>query len=131
MNDNNQEKLLKDFPQLYKRFNESITQTSMAMGFQCGNGWFGLIYELSGKIDSQLKKEPKESAGRFAVEQVKEKFGRLAYSTIGGSEAISQLICEAKARSAKTCETCGKPGKLRRYKGFRQGTLCDFCNARF
>lgn len=102
----------------------------MCLGFDCGDGWFGLIYDLSQKIDVQLKEKSGKFAEQFAVEQVKEKFGILTYSASGGSEAISRLIREARARSAKTCEACGKPGQLRRKKGFRQETLCDFCDAK-
>ena len=130
MNESNEKKLLKDFSHLYRRYRRPTTETSMRMGFQCGDGWFNLIYDLSQKIEARLKEEPADFAEQFAVEQVKEKFGILTYSASGGSEAISRLIREARARSAKTCEACGKPGQLRRKKGFRQETLCDFCDAK-
>ena len=130
MNESNEKKLLKDFSHLYRRYRRPTTETSMCMGFQCGDGWFSLIYDLSKKIDAQLKEKSEEFAKQFAVEQVKEKFGTLTYSASGGSKIISQLIREARARSSKTCEACGKPGKLSRKKGFRQETLCDFCDAK-
>ena len=127
MNKKNEKKLLKGFPHLYRRYDKPITETFMCFGFECGDGWFDIIYDLSRKIDAQLKEEPRKFAKQFAVEQVKEKFGTLTYYVHMVSEAISRLIREARTKSAVTCESCGKPGKLR--KGLRQQTLCNLCVA--
>ena len=127
MYNENEEKLLKDFPHLYRRHNKPISETSMCLGFDCGDGWFDIIYDLSRDIETQLKKEPCDIAQKFAVEHVKEKFGTLTYYIHMESEAISRFIRQARAKSAVTCESCGQPGKLRR--GLRQQTLCDGCAA--
>ena len=97
----------------------------MCLGFECGDGWFDIIYDLSRDIETQLKKEPKGIAEQFTVEHVKEKFGTLTYYAHSVSEAISRFIRQARAKSEVTCESCGKPGKLR--SGLRQQTLCDLC----
>ena len=99
----------------------------MCLGFECGDGWFDIIYDLSRNIEIQLKEEPRNIAEQFAVEHVKEKFGTLTYYAHMESEAISRLIREARAKSAITCESCGKPGNLR--SGLRQQTLCGLCAA--
>jgi len=57
--------------------------------------------------------------------QVKEKFGTLRFYMTTGSNEMYNLIDEAEKESAKTCEFCGKPGKLR--SGGWLLTLCDEC----
>lgn len=57
--------------------------------------------------------------------QVKEKFGTLSFYMSSGNDEIWNLIREAERKSAKTCEECGKPGKLR--GGGWIKTLCDEC----
>jgi hypothetical protein len=45
--------------------------------------------------------------------QVKEKFGTLRFYLTQGTEEMYAITDEAERKSAKTCEECGKPGKLR------------------
>lgn len=45
--------------------------------------------------------------------QVKEKFGTLRFYIDGGDETINALTSMAESMSARTCEKCGAPGKLR------------------
>lgn len=45
--------------------------------------------------------------------QVKEKFGTLRFYIDGGNEVIHALIGMAESMSARTCEKCGSPGRLR------------------
>ena len=61
----------------------------------------------------------------FAVVQVKEKYGTLRYYTNGHNDAIEKLISKAEAQSAKTCEQCGKKGKMRIGGWYR--VLCNEC----
>ena len=103
MNKRNEKKLLKDFPHLYRRHNKPISETSMCLGFECGDGWFDILYDLSRNIETQLKDEPKDIAEQFAVEHVKEKFGTLTYYMHMGSEAISSLIREAIRPVSRMC----------------------------
>ena len=44
--------------------------------------------------------------------QAKEKFGTLRFYVSTENEAIETAIQWAEMRSSKTCEVCGKPGKL-------------------
>lgn len=82
----------------------------MAFGFECGDGWFELLIELSGKIYSYLAK--KNQLKDFYILQVKEKFGTLRYYTSWEDKVITKYIQDAENKSAKTCETCGAKGKL-------------------
>ena len=51
MNEALTKKLLDDFPRLFRNRHE----TSMQRGFECGNGWFDLIYQLSRDIESAAR----------------------------------------------------------------------------
>lgn len=54
------------------------------------------------------EKEPQTEAV-----QVKEKFGTLRFYIDYGDDSVYAFIAMAESMSARTCETCGKPGKLR------------------
>lgn len=47
------------------------------------------------------------------VSQIKEKYGTLRLSLTSGTEEMYAIADAAEEASAKTCEQCGKPGKLR------------------
>lgn len=56
--------------------------------------------------------------------QVKEKFGGLRFYMSATTEAIHDTIARAAEKSFHSCEDCGRPGKLRRRRGWL-ATLCD------
>lgn len=124
MNRENTEKLCKKFPILYQGRNMDIRENLMPFGFECGDGWYKLIYELSKKIEKYNKKLKKDEHPCIAV-QVKEKFGSLRFYVCGGNDEIFKLINKAEEDSYKICEKCGKPGKCND-EGWLT-TLCDFC----
>ena len=51
--------------------------------------------------------------GSFRASQVKEKYGTLRFYLTGGTEEMYAIIHKAESQSSKTCEECGKPGKVR------------------
>jgi hypothetical protein len=116
-----EEKLIKDFPMLYRDHNASMQTTCMCWGFSCGDGWYDLIYDLSKALTeyAELKKF------EIIVVQVKEKYGTLRFYVQGEDHIISALIGHAVNQSRHTCEECGKYGSLRGL-GWVQ-TLCDEC----
>jgi len=96
-----------------------MSEALMCFGFNVGDGWFSLLWNLCNKIDKIEKPE------NFEVVQVKEKFGGLRFYTNYTNEEISKLIRKAEEISYKICDRCGAPGKV-------QGvgwivTLCDDC----
>lgn len=127
MNRRNTAKLFRDFPDLYGDHRRPYVG-SMGFGFQCGDGWFNLLYELSTKIEDELRRNPSGKTETYAIAEVKEKFGELRCYQVHGTHETSRLILEAKWQSRTVCELCGKPGKLRR--GMRDKTLCDLCEQR-
>jgi len=101
MNKENTEYLLKKFPQLYQRHMLPMSETCMCWGFDCGDGWFGIIEKLSEQL---------EPLGVIA-EQVKEKYGGLRFYYDGPPEA-DEYVMAAEEQSLETCEVCGEPGTI-------------------
>jgi len=112
-----EQKLLEDFPALYQDEGE----LTMAFGFECADGWFHIIYDLSSDI---MKLAEEDGIATPKVAQVKEKFGALRCYLMGiGNEHIQQRISQAEELSLNTCEICGDAGKLRQGGWVR--TLCE------
>jgi hypothetical protein len=111
MNERLTRKLLDDFPKLYRDRND----TPMQRGFACGDGWFDLIYKLSHDIEAVAREiglQPDTPAWPKCL-QVKEKLGGIRYRIFNcTNDHISELIDSAYEQSLKTCEYCGKTGKL-------------------
>ncbi len=115
MNEENEKKLVKEFPKLYEGCGKTTDESLMAFGFACDDGWFDLIYQLSKDITAL---DPKATAN-----QIKEKFGGLRFYATVQNEKAFDLIHKAEKESYKTCETCGKKGILRKNLGWIL-TLC-------
>jgi len=127
MNEENTAALLRDFPRLYGNPDGKGTGLNMHWGFECGDGWYRLLHDLSSAIEEVAFKQgvdPDSSAWPKAS-QVKEKFGTLRFYVRGRSEEMGQLIEEASKRSAHTCESCGLEGELRTESWFY--VACDRC----
>jgi len=104
------DKLLNSFPKIYPS----------DFYFECDEGWFDLLFDLS----SQIQKYCDEGKCQQVVAlQVKEKFATLRFYHSGGDEYVYKLIDEAEAKSADTCEVTGGYGILHR-KGYYYKTLC-------
>ena len=89
-------------------------------GFECGDGWFDLIFKLCEDIE-KLKPE------NFKAVQIKEKFGGLRfYCVYSGGAGIEDLLSKAEDDSYKTCEYCGSKENVTS-EGSWIVTLCDKC----
>ena len=121
MNEEKTKILFEKFSDLYAGRNLSIRENLMPFGFECGDGWFDLLYRLSEDI-SKLQPDCK------AV-QVKEKFGTLRFYTGPSTVEVDDRINEAENESAVTCETCGDLGSIH-YKGGWMATLCFPCGVK-
>lgn len=120
MNRELSEKLYHDFPELYRGRSKPLTVSLMCFGFECRDGWFQLLYDLSSdlmRISAEAAIEPPE------VVQVKEKYGGLRYYVDGGNNDTEHRIDQAEAESEYICEVCGQAGEIRS-TGWIQ-TLCD------
>lgn len=112
MTPDNMKKLYEEFPYLYRRRNPAAQACIGQYGFECGDGWFGLIRELSERIEEVARQngwEPHSDVWPEAV-QVKQKAGRLRFYLAAYQESLHDCIEQAGNTSEKICEICGKPG---------------------
>ena len=117
------EKLCKDFPKIFRQRGLPMTETCMCWGFECGDGWFHLIYKLCEDIQKHCDKNPDT---QVEATQVKEKFGGLRFYTNFGDQVIYDLIDKAEEKSYKICETCGSTEEITQTKGWIS-TICKAC----
>lgn len=106
------------YPKVFSGFekSEGYNYNNDTFCFQCNDGWYDILNNLCKQIEPLLKE------GQFVV-QIKEKFGGLRFYMNSSNDKIEGYICEAEKLSFKTCEICGKPGKLNG-KGWIR-TLCE------
>jgi len=109
MNSENTKHLVETYPHLFKNFGY----------FECSDGWFKLLCELSEKLEPVFKENLPENFRHRVVGQVKQKFGGLRFyldwypESEALNEQIENDIEEAEEKSWVTCEFCGEPGKTR------------------
>lgn len=115
MSPENNKKLLNKFPELYLCLRRK--------SFECGDGWFDMIYEMSEKLQAIFDEKgacPEHAPKGEECEDyyvgftiVKEKYGglRLQGSVGINIDGVRDLIDEYENKSLVTCETCGNPCK--------------------
>lgn len=103
--------LCTDFPLLYRDRHASVHETCMCWGFP-DDGWEPLIRRLSIRLEAAIAALPEPERADYRAAQVKEKFGTLRFYMTSETDEMSAWIEAAEAESARTCETCGAPGKL-------------------
>lgn len=126
-------KIYKKFPKLYRQAKLSEMQTCMCWGFQCGDGWYQLLYNLSQKISDHVELNHDEFAEYYPeVSQVKSKYGMLRFNVDGADDEIHKMIDKAEKLADITCEDCGKEydGKMKNY-GSWVYNMCDECFDKF
>ena len=111
------QKLCQNYPEIFRDRHAPMNQTAMCWGFDCDDGWYNIIDTLCYQIQHYINQRNYGQTGvlvpQVVAEQVKEKYGTLRFYAMGGDDYTDGLITMAEAMSAKTCETCGSPGKLR------------------
>lgn len=106
------EQLCHEFPNLYRERGLPMTDTCMCWGFEFGDGWFQLVYDLSQKLEALILKEPETDRGQYSCGQAKEKFGGMRFYMNSATDEMNRIIDDTEVLSTKTCETCGKPGEI-------------------
>ena len=103
-----------------------LSKYCLAFGFECGDGWYGILDRMMSKIASLNPKE-------FRFVQIKEKYGALrVYWGASGDEAedfwekVDAIIDEAELASAGTCEECGDEGRIIAIRGWFT-SICTKC----
>lgn len=84
-------------------------------GLGVGPGWNDIIYDLNKKLEAEKPD--------YQILQIKEKFGGLRIYLNPMPYAAWFAVSEAETRSFKTCEECGRSGKIWSYRGWAR-TLC-------
>jgi hypothetical protein len=104
------------FPKLYSKLSY----------FEISDGWFDLVYRLSGKLEkliTQYERENKEGDDVPHAVQVKQKYGGLVLYMSSYVKGMDELIQATEKESYNVCEVCGRRGKIRN-GGWIQ-TLCE------
>lgn len=126
--DRKKTQLVNRFPRLYRLHRDGMA------GFGIDKGWFPLLERLS----SSLTEISLQHGIRITARDIKQKWGTLRFyysvetPTTNSSrrtqaeEEIRSVIATAEAESAVTCEKCGRPGALRKGRGWR--VSCDRCH---
>jgi hypothetical protein len=108
------DQLCAKYPKIFAKRNDSMMETCMCWGFECGDGWYNILDQLCATIqhhiDWQNRKE--EKVPQVVAEQVKEKFGTLRFYYTGGDDEIRGMVRMAESMTAVTCEECGSPGTM-------------------
>ena len=134
MNESLARKLIEKYPKIFPN-----------CGIECGDGWFWLIDELCGSIQSfvdnnksktltneeLIEETMTERFSRMRLTQVvacqvKEKFGTLRFYSTGGDTFTDGMICLAERMSGKICEYCGKTEDIKKTSGWIK-SLCPEC----
>ena len=114
-----------DFSPLYDRLD---------FGFECGDGWYELLRNLSQKLfdgcaEREIHLGPEENGHGFYATQVKEKYGTLRFYTSVIYDWMGPCIENAEFLSGRTCEYCGEAGEIRHIRGWYI-TRCEDCTRR-
>lgn len=110
-------KLVEEHPLLFGDRYADIHTTAMCWGFDCGDGWYGIIKEAADKLEPLIAEARKKNPdawqnGFYRASQVKEKFGTLRFYLSCGTDEMYAITDIAERQSWTTCEECGKPGKV-------------------
>lgn len=121
MTPENIQRLFERFDHLYRGRHLPLSQNLMSEGFDCGDGWYDLIYELSEQIEAYRQTDTE--AADLIVVQVKQKFGELRFYVRPRIWEVEKMIEVARDRSRRTCELTGQPG----VRCFREGYYLTLC----
>jgi hypothetical protein len=118
--------LYEKFPHLYRERTAPLESSKMGWGFQCEDGWYKIIYEMSKKIDKI------STEGEFApaiTEVSRNKDGTLYVEVRNLTPPVADIITTATEQSRLTCEFCAyTPAFLRTSKGSHKGHIaCGRC----
>lgn len=120
MKDELENKFKERWPTWFAGLRGSPMETCLAFGFECGDGWYDLLWRLCEDIE---RIGPGED---FRVLQVKEKFGGLRFYIGAAPREVHDRIDLAEQESYDTCEICGTKENVTS-EGAWISTLCGNC----
>ena len=90
-----------------------------------GDGWLILLRKMAYEIKEYIELNyPDSVAEEFTFTQIKEKFGELRVYFYPYFEELDDIVDKYVKISARTCEVCGNPGKIRS-DGYWLMARCD------
>jgi len=101
--------LYERYPKIFSERLELTSESNMAYGICCKDGWFDLLDTLCAQMQFWTDRN---GAPQVTAKQVKEKFGALCFYYTGGNEFTFGMMIMAQAMSTRLCELCGGPGTL-------------------
>ena len=124
--------LVEKYPKIFEDRHAPMTRTAMCWGFDHGDGWFWLLDQLCGAIQSYIDSNNEYSSEekkipQVVATQVKEKFGTLNFYYVGGDAMIDGMVRLAEHMSAYTCELCGTTEDVGHTRGWIS-TVCRTCH---
>jgi hypothetical protein len=103
--------LYERFPHLYRERLAPLQSSKMGWGFQCEDGWYKIIYEMSKKIQ---KISGDRDFAAAITEVSKNQDGTLRVEARNLSPPVADIIAAAREASRLTCEFCSySPAFLR------------------
>ena len=121
--------LYEKFPHLYRERTAPLESSGMGWGFQCENGWYKIIYEMSKKIDKiSTRGEHAPAVTRVS----KHEDGTLRVAVRNITPPVADIVTSATEQSRLTCELCGySPAFLRGVANSLEGHIaCGRCVAK-
>ena len=121
--------LYKKFPHLYRERTAPLESSGMGWGFQCEDGWYKIIYEMSKKID-KISKHGEYAAA--ITEVSKNEDGTLYVEARNLTPPVADIVTRATEQSRLTCELCSyTPAFLRGVANNLEGHIaCGRCVAK-
>ncbi len=118
--------LYEKFPHLYRERAAPLESSGMGWGFQCENGWYKIIYEMSKKID-KISTEGEHAPAISLVSRHEDGTLYVAVSNI--TPPVADIVTGATEQSRLTCEFCAyTPAFVRTTKGPMKGHIaCGRC----
>jgi hypothetical protein len=124
-------KLIKQFPELFKKIYSSPEDSCMAFGIECGDGWYQLIYDLSEEITKYYKENKNKFSEEIEYEQIKEKYGLLRVYTNYVDDYIDNLINIAEQKSKNICQNCGSIEDIKKINSSWVTYYCKECRDKY
>ena len=118
--------LYEKFPHLYRERTAPLESSHMPWGFQCEDGWYKIIYEMSKKI-AKISANGEHAPAISLVSRHED--GTLHVEVRNITPPIADIVTAATEQSRLTCEYCAyTPAFLRQGKGPTKGHIaCGRC----
>ncbi len=127
MNQHKTDKLFNKFPTIYRERLMTTYQSEMPWGFQCGDGWYDIIHNLSLKLEKIAGKCTNKDSSP-AVSEVRSGGDKLIFRIRNSDFKIDSLVFESMQKCAFTCENCGyAPAFLQNDHIIKNQVVCNRC----